>query len=485
MNLPIPFCTYTTQLMGDALFATLCEGLEDTPPVSIRMNPFKSKGAGACPTDTTPVAWCQEGVYMASRPNFTFDPLLHAGLYYVQEASSMFLAHVLRRLVHRPVVMLDLCAAPGGKSTLARSVLPEGSLLFANEPDKKRVQILRENLQKFGHPEVIVTNNLPHDYKKSGLVFDVVLADVPCSGEGMFRKDPDAIESWSAQHVTDCQRLQRQIITDIWPCIKPGGLLIYSTCTFNALENEENVDWIAHEFGASFVALDTDATWHITGALGYDHPVCRFIPGKSRGEGLFMAVLRKEGNENGIVPTPFEGTLPTVVKTHKKVGKDRKGAKEGARSMAQVATWLQHTGQYVFHELQEKVIAMPCTGDAHYLKAVQTLRVVHAGIELATRKGNDLIPQTSLALSIDLRQEAFPHMDLDYQQAMAYLRKEALTLPASLPRGWVLLTYKGIPLGFAKQIGNRANNLYPQEWRIKSTHLPSEEPNIIQLCNNI
>lgn len=224
MTLPEEFIKYTRELMGDSRFESLVAGLTDAAPVSIRLNPQKCDVANTVITGKKgDVAWCPTGVYLNERPNFTFDPLLHAGAYYVQEASSMFVAHVLRQTVTSSVKMLDLCAAPGGKSTACRTFLPEGSLLVSNEPVRTRANILSENMQKFGHPDVIVTNNYPRDFRKSGLMFDIILADVPCSGEGMFRKDEGAISEWSVQNVENCRRLQREIVSDIWPCLKPGG----------------------------------------------------------------------------------------------------------------------------------------------------------------------------------------------------------------------------------------------------------------------
>ena len=313
-TLPDDFTSYTSKLMGEELYDTFIKALEEEPPVSIRLNKLKTGEGQEQATDgyDGKVAWCHEGVYLSTRPNFTADPLLHAGCYYVQEASSMFVTHVLRQLVKEPVSMLDLCAAPGGKSTAARSVLPEGSLLFANEPMRNRANILSENIQKFGHPDVIVTNNFPRDYKRSKLMFDVVLADVPCSGEGMFRKDSGAVDDWSRTKVDECASLQRDIISDIWNCLKPGGILIYSTCTFNADEDEDNVMWIANNLGADFIKIDTQPEWAITPALTQGQkgetsgngpltsgngetdasgnepskeqlPCYRFIPGRTRG----------------------------------------------------------------------------------------------------------------------------------------------------------------------------------------------------------
>ena len=268
----------------------LCEALEqqDTP-VSVRMNTAKWEHV---PAHRSAVPWSEQGYYLDGRPTFTFDPLFHAGCYYVQEASSMFVEQALRQYVTEPSVMLDLCAAPGGKSTLCRSVLPEGSLLVANEVMRNRSQVLAENLVKWGHPEVIVTNNDPADFTSLENTFDVMLTDVPCSGEGMFRKDPVAVSEWSLENVDTCWQRQRRILRDIWPCLKPGGLLIYSTCTYNREENEDNVAWIAETLGAEVLPLEVPEEWHITGNLtGNAFPVYRFLPHRMQGEGLFLAVL--------------------------------------------------------------------------------------------------------------------------------------------------------------------------------------------------
>ena len=299
-QLPVEFTSYTRALMGDNNYRLFMQGMAEEAPASIRLNPYKwPKQRWNVPMADGRVAWCEDGFYLKERPNFTFDPLLHAGCYYVQEASSMFIACVLRQYVHGAVRMLDLCAAPGGKSTCAMGNLPAGSVLVSNEPIPLRAQILSENIQKYGHPDMMVTNNYPADFKRLKTQFDVVLADVPCSGEGMFRKDEGAIAEWSAQNVEACWRLQRSIISEIWDSLRPGGLLIYSTCTFNAHEDEENVRWIAEEYGAELLPVSTKTEWNITGSLLDDMPVYRFIPGKTRGEGLFLAAMRKPGTSEG------------------------------------------------------------------------------------------------------------------------------------------------------------------------------------------
>lgn len=429
-RLPLAFTDYTRSLFGDNLYHTFLKGLGETAPVSIRLNPFKlAEGTHKVNPELNPhpIPWCKDGYWLDTRPNFTFDPLLHAGVYYVQEASSMFLSHVLQHLVKQPVMALDLCAAPGGKTTCACTSLPAGSFLFSNEPIGKRAQILAENVQKFGHEDVVITNNYPRDYKKTKLGFDVIIADVPCSGEGMFRKDPQSIEEWSPQNVENCWQLQRSIIADIWDNLKPGGILIYSTCTFNAHEDEENIAWILNEYDAELLSVPTEEAWNITGSLidnplkdGRDFPVYRFIPGKTRGEGIFMAIIRKRGENNAL-------NSKTTIDIDKAIVEARKH-----------------------------------------------LRILSHGVKEGMQKGKNVIPDHTLALSFSTDKSAYPNVEVDYQTAIAYLRHEAIVLSSDAPRGIVLLTYKGYPIGFAKNLGNRANNLYPQEWRIKSTHIPDE-----------
>ena len=479
MNLPSDFITYTRQLMGNELYSRLEEGLDSQEsPVSIRLNPFKAQSLDVTEGlyDCT-VPWCRlTGRYLRERPNFTFDPLLHAGLYYVQEAASMIVDHIVRTFINQPVRMLDLCAAPGGKSTALRAALPEGSVLFSNEPMRTRAQILSENLQKFGHEDVIVTNNYPRDYRKAGIMFDAILADVPCSGEGMFRKDDGARAEWSQQNVDNCWQLQREIVSDIWKCLQPGGLLIYSTCTFNAHEDEENVEWIASELGADIIELPVEEPWNITPAVVGNAQVCRFLPGISRSEGLFVAVLRKHGES--------ETTALYTSAANSKPKKDRKNQrKQTAQSGKQLSTdtmqALRTPDNFTARRNGDEIIAIPKRWADTYDAAASTLKIMHAGVTLGTEKGRDIIPDQSLAMSRQLNIDAYPQVELSYTEAINFLRKEAVTLPEGTPRGFVVVTYLGYPLGMEKNIGNRANNLYPTEWRIKSTHVPESECHVL------
>ena len=466
MNLPQAFIERTRQLLGEDIYPQFEEALQTDTPVSIRPNRMKCIQE----VEGEPIPWATSGAYLKNRPTFTFDPLFHAGCYYVQEASSMFVERVLKEYVKDPVVMLDLCAAPGGKSTLSRGALPQGSLLVANEVMRNRSQILAENLIKWGHPEVVVTNNDPADFTELTHLFDVILTDVPCSGEGMFRKDPVAVEEWSIENVDICWKRQRRILADIWPSLKPGGLLIYSTCTFNREEDEDNVVWIAKELGAEILPVSIEESWGITGNLtGKDFPVYRFLPHKTKGEGFFLAVLRKHGDVSDETPKRFAKTSSRMDK--KKKGKD---AKQPLVVPKEAKAWLEDSSDYSLAMKDTSVVVFPKAYENEYTLLQQTLKVIHAGVTLGEIKGKDLIPHHSLAMSTALVSDAFPKAEVNYEQAIAYLRKEGLILDAEVPRGYVLLTYQDAPLGFVKNIGNRANNLYPQEWRIRSGYLPEE-----------
>lgn len=476
MELPVSFVDYTRSLLGDAEYGRLSEALSAEQPVSIRLNEAKYpvassplSGDGSCR-----VPWTSAGFYLSRRPTFTFDPLFHAGCYYVQEASSMFVEQALRQYMSTaPVVALDLCAAPGGKSTHVRSLLPEGSLLVANEVIRNRSQILAENLTKWGHPDVVVTNNDPADFAPLTSFFDVILTDVPCSGEGMFRKDPVAVSEWSPENVDVCWQRQRRILSDIWPCLKPGGLLVYSTCTYNTKEDEENIRWMRDTFGAEILPLDIPADWNITGNLlaGEDFPVYRFLPHRTQGEGFFLALLRKpEQEEEGLE----ENFQPSRRKSATSCGKKKQASAISKEQLAFVRHWLLSPDDYELSVVGTSVTAFPKAYLSELSSLQQSLRVIQSGVSLAEAKGKDLIPHHALAMSCLLCTDAFSREEVAYEQAIAYLRKEAIVLSAAAPRGYVLLTYKDVPLGFVKNIGNRANNLYPQEWRIRSGYLPEE-----------
>ena len=449
MELPKEFIEHTTALFGEERYRRFEAGLQEEPVVSVRTNPAKPYAEW----EGEKVAWAESGRYIENRPSFTADPLFHAGCYYVQEASSMFIEQVLKQHIDAPVRMLDLCAAPGGKSTHALSLLPEGSLFVANEPVPLRASILAENIIKWGAPNAVVTRNEPADFTPLEDFFDIILVDAPCSGEGMFRKDTRAVTLWSPGNVKTCVERQRTILADIWPTLRPGGLLIYSTCTFNSHEDEETVAWMRDELGAEILPVEMSDDWNITGNLTADSdkekfPVYRFIPGYTRGEGFFLALLRKEGDGRVAQPRPARSKAAPLPKNH-----------------TEIKSWIT-SAAYDFSVEGDDVTAIPTEHKAAISALQSRLKVLHCGVPVATIKGKKAQPLHQLAMSNILDRDKFPAVELSCEQALAYLHREALTLPDA-PIGIVLFTYKNAPLGFAKNVGNRVNNLYPAEWRIR------------------
>ncbi len=347
---------------------------------------------------------------------------------------------------------LDACAAPGGKTTAALDVLPAGSLAVANEYVAARASVLRENLAKWGVPCVVRQGDTSR-FAADGAVFDIIAADVPCSGEGMMRKDAKAVEQWTPALVAECAARQRQIVDNLWLALAPGGYMIYSTCTFNRTENEEMVQYMIDRYGAEPVEIPVDPSWSIIPAIGNDFPAYRFIPGAIRGEGLFMAVVRKPLSAEAVTGSGRQK------KQKQQKQRDNRSRKETIRIPAEVREWLlPESGVDLSVSAEGNVVAMLRSQWADFPYMPE--------IEMATLKGRDLIPTQMLAMSCFLNPEAFPCHEVDKNMALEYLRNQAVTLPVGTPRGMVLLTYGGDPLGFVKNIGSRANNLYPRSWRI-------------------
>lgn len=469
--IPQAFHQQMCALLGDTEAGALCTALASgETPTSIRSNPFKTLSDEAQlwgEISQRPVPWCERGAYLAARPTFAHDPLWHAGAYYVQEAASMFIAQAyqtieqqLRESSDRGQIstMLDLCAAPGGKSTLWRSLLPESALLVANEPMRQRAQILAENLTKWGHPRTFVTQAFPDVFTSLQGMFDIITTDVPCSGEGMFRKDEQAREEWSPAAVVACAERQQSILRSVWPALKEGGFCVYSTCTFNREENEDMVVWICRELGAEIVPIATEEAWHISGdTTGRDLPVYHFFPHRSEGEGLFLALLRK---------TTAAADAPS--KTRPSKNKQR-GKSAPAKPDAKLLSWLNHPENFTFSR-SESGIWTACPTEYKDIRdqLAQVAPLLISGIEVAEEKGKKLIPQHGLAMSIAASETAFPRVEISREMALSYLHREAITLPSEAPRGYILLAYQNIPLGFANNLGNRANNLYPNEWRLRN-----------------
>ena len=497
--IPQAFQQQMCALLGDAEAGALCTALSSgNTPTSLRTNPFKPLKDGEClfapvdngellsdiaaPLTLRPVPWCSSGSYLSERPTFAHDPLWHAGAYYVQEAASMFIAqaykviestHADEATKRAPLMMLDLCAAPGGKSTLWRSLLPDDALLVANEPIRQRAQILAENLTKWGHPHTFVTQAFPDAFTSLEETFDIIATDVPCSGEGMFRKDEQAREEWSPAAVISCAERQRDILTSVWPALKEGGFCVYSTCTFNREENEDLVAWACDTLGAELVEIPTDAAWHISGdTTGRNLPVYHFFPHRTEGEGLFLALLRKKTQDVG--ESLLGGDTFLSSKWEKTQGsRAAKGKKRGntlsVKPNATLLSWLHNAEDFTFQCSEAGVwTAVPTAFVGIREQLAQVAPLLLGGIEIAAEKGKKLVPQHALAMSISTSDSAFPRVEISRELALAYLHREAITLPLEAPRGYVVLTYRGIALGFANNLGNRANNLYPNEWRLRN-----------------
>ena len=387
--------------------ATLLQALQQEPSVSVRLNPFKLKDA---PEGAVRVPWSPYGYMLPDRPAFTMDPLFHAGAYYVQDSSAMFVGHLFRQVMMscrqegRPLRVLDLCAAPGGKTTDIAASMREalgggGYVLVANEVMRSRAAVLSDNVARWGDADVTVTSCDPAAFARYEGFFDIIVADVPCSGEGMFRKDGRAVEDWSEKLVEVCAARQRRILGDVWPALRPSGVLLYSTCTFNSTENDAQVEWICDSLGAEVIPPDGSVWAHGVVPTRYGSLL---IPGCVPGEGQYAAALRRSS----------------------------------AASLR----------------------GRPCPG-------LEQLRPLRSGLVKGQYKGADFVPSEDWALSLEYDRSAYPEAELDLAGALAYLHRDTLVLPDA-PKGYVAVTYRDIPLGFVKNIGTRCNNLHPASRRI-------------------
>ncbi|MES2278199.1 MAG: RNA methyltransferase [Bacteroidota bacterium] len=422
-------------------------------PTTIRINPYKYhpiyKGVQ--------VPWCANGFYLEQRPSFTFDPLFHAGCYYVQEASSMFIAHILQYIRSEndeAIKVLDLCAAPGGKSTLLSSALKPDDLLVANEIIKTRVPVLTDNLTKWGPSNIIASNNDPKDFGRLKAFFDVVLVDAPCSGSGMFRKDPDAMNEWSEANVNMCHQRQERILADVYPSINTDGHLIYSTCSYSVAENEAVLDWLCAEFDLESVRIPIEQAWGIVESQSDLHKAYgyRFYPGKVQGEGLFAACLRKTGN-NSAGASNY---------------KNKNTQKPDYKAIDILKPYIKDADNYYYFKVNDDWLAIDRTHKDAMGILQQHLYIKKSGVRLGALAGKDLIPDHELALSLMINRDAVLNTELTREQAIAYLRRDNILDLDISQKGWSLMTFENHPLGWAKLLPNRINNYYPKEMRIMS-----------------
>ncbi|MDE6352842.1 MAG: rRNA cytosine-C5-methyltransferase [Muribaculaceae bacterium] len=440
---------------ADKLIKALTAG---NPSVSVRSNRAKEY----LPVDAVrKVQWCERGRYLDSRPIFTLMPQLHQGRFYVQDASSMFITEAVRHIVNQtdnvPLTVMDACAAPGGKTTAIIDALPHGSLVVANEYDRRRASILKENLTKWGNSNVLISTGDTDQYARVRDTFDIIAIDAPCSGEGMMRKEDMAVEQWSPGLVEECSQIQRKIIANLWDAIKPGGFLIYSTCTFNTRENEENVKWIIDNFDCTSVDLDiTRFSGIIKTDAGKSISCYRFLPGLIEGEGLFMSIIQKSGE-----------LKPGIDQSESK--RDKKSHDKAKLPIDQISKWVKPEFNLAFSLSDDSTTIEAISQDGEMLlKRLKKsgVKSINRLLTIASTKGKDLIPDHALAMSKVLAPDAFPCQEVDRNHALDYLRREAITVDPSQPRGYILLTFESHPLGFVKNLGNRTNNLYPQNWRI-------------------
>ena len=434
---------FKTKVLNDSFLEgeILLNALNTNSPTAIRLNPFKQKveleGMSLVP-------WCNESYYLTERPIFTLDPLFHAGCYYPQETGSMFLDFVFRKidLPNEPIV-LDLCAAPGGKSTLISSFLDNKGLLVSNEVIQSRAQILKENIIKWGTYNNIVTNNDPKDFGKIKHTFDLIVVDAPCSGEGMFRKDPKTRTEWSEENVQLCASRQKRIVADCWESLKSNGYLIYSTCTFNPSENEENVQWITEELGGEIINIDTDLLPKGRNAIGNYG-----LPSKVNTEGFYIAVIRKKGE-------------PTTLNSKKIKINDKTITKFKETTI--LNAFIDTTPLEIF-QFKEHLFGVKKEFQELFFQLKENLKIIHFGTEIGEISRKGFIPHELLPFSILINNQ-LPKIELNKQQALQYLKGETFSLIGE--KGYCLITYKNQVLGFIKHLGNRFNNLYPKEWRIR------------------
>lgn len=416
---------------------------EESPPVSVRLNPGKMLHSGAVFPGTQPVPWCPEGRYLRARPDFTLDPLFHAGAYYVQEASSMSLWTALEELVPEKhgLRVLDLCGAPGGKSTLIASWLNGEGLLVANETIRSRAGILADNLTRWGLPNTMVSNNDPRTFSQLSGFFDIVVVDAPCSGSGLFRKDPAAMRQWSPEAVLHCAARQERIVADVWPALKEGGLLLYSTCSYSSEENEATVRFIVSELGAEVIPVKTmeKNNWGIV-ATGEGY---RFYPHRLKGEGFFLAALRK---------TALSGNLR--IKEKIKSGSLHPVLRNWLRQEHELMLQDTHLGENLFPAGEAEAGSL----------LLQRLHILKYGVLTGKVAGNAFIPDHELALST-LLNDSVPRLELSGEEALRFLKKESLPGRNDLA-GRLLITFDGLGLGWGNALPNRINNGLPKGWRI-------------------
>lgn len=444
--LPEDFIRRIKNQFGDES-ANFLDSLENDASTSVRINRKKML---AIAEGIEQVPWCKTGYFLEKRPIFTLDPLIHAGAYYVQESSSMFLEQAFNAIdLPGDKIVLDLCGAPGGKSTHLLSLLTDNDLLVSNEVIQSRAKILQENIRKWGAQNIVISNNDPKDFHRLPGFFDIIVIDAPCSGEGLFKRDQSARNEWSVDNAHLCSVRQRRILADIWPALKSGGYIIYSTCTFNPEENEENLKWLQTQTNFESIRIPLDPKWNVdeiesNGVIGY-----RFLPNKVKGEGFFISVLRKNDTEAAFRFPKKAKSFPT----------------KAPGNLSFIQNWI-HRGNFDFQMLRDSVVSFPQQWKNELIALRDALKIIDFGLPLAEVKGKNANPTHELAISSMLNPNSFEYYDLNLEEALKYLRKDEIKTESG-KTGWQIVRFREIPLGFVKNLGNRANNYFPKEWRIR------------------
>lgn len=420
--------------------AEILQSLKSESPTSLRLNP--SKGSGLYENQEK-VTWEENGRYLETRPIFTLDPLFQCGSYYVQEASSMFVGYALKKCIdlNESIKVLDLCAAPGGKSTQLLSLINKESLIVSNEIIPGRNKVLQHNIIKWGNPNSIITQNSASDFRKSKILFDIIVVDAPCSGEGLFRKDEAAKSEWSLDNVAKCSVRQKEILSDIIHCLKPNGVLIYSTCTFEPCENDEQISNLINEYNFENIKLSDIPKGIVATKYGF-----QFFPHKIKGEGFFISILRNTSS-NEIIQKRKNRSIPALKNV------------DGFLNM-----YLQNSKNFQPFIIDDQLFAVPNHIFDDFLMLKESMYVRHAGIFMGTIKGKDLIPSLNLALNTAINPN-IPFVEVDLQTALTYLKCETINVECDF-KGWGTVNFEGQRLGWIKVIPGRINNYFPKEYRI-------------------
>ncbi len=451
MALPQPFVERVIDDLGEEQASALFEALATESPTSIRVNPFKVKA----PLSERRVGWSRYGFYLAERPSFTLDSDFHAGAYYVQEASSQFVSHILSQRNIEGLRVLDMCAAPGGKTTLYSTLVGLEGLVVANEINRSRASVLADNVRKWGLGNVVVCNNRPEHISQFESWFDVVAVDAPCSGEGMFRKMDGAVEEWSPSNVLMCAERQIEILESAWESLKPNGVLIYSTCTFNRNENEGVLErFVANHDDelAPYEPVECDESWGVLQGEVGPFQTFRFFPHLVEGEGLFVSVAIKSYDASGRMRQP---------KSRKKIFStlDR-------QSLSELSAWVEQPELMTFLNVADTAIYGYYRAQVDAIKLLaESLTTIYSGVAMGQIFKGRLKPDAALALFGAINREQVNVVELDNVNILLYLRKQEVEAELFV-EGINLVTARGYAVGFVKRIGGRVNNLYPNSLRI-------------------